>query len=304
MSNVFSNWHDLGEITIDSPSAVGSSSTSSRRVDVFFTDDRNMVIHAMFDGEKLASKHEVGGPVSCSPSACRLNNELHVFVRGTNNELYHKSERDNFSTWDNVSSILNGRPTLSSSPSAFVANNDTIHVFFPGSDNRLYHIWSQDGQTWTSDPQNLSGSGNSNLVNGSSSEASSGTNRLDLLARGADNSLYYSSCDASSSSNPCNWSSWRSISGTLSSSPSAISRNNEIDVYFTGRDNHLMVTSSSDQGRTWSNPQDLGGGPILSSPAAASSSRDQIDIFARGTDNHLYHRSSSSGRSSNNSSNK
>ena len=85
------------------------------------------------------------------------------------------------------------------------------------------------------------------------------------------------------------WSEWEDLGGVLTSPPSAVSWGpNRIDVFARGRNQSLWQKYWD--GSRWSSWGDVGGGTITSGPAAASTGRNRLDIFARDDENELIYR--------------
>jgi hypothetical protein len=83
------------------------------------------------------------------------------------------------------------------------------------------------------------------------------------------------------------WHDWESLGGTITSSPGAVSWDNDrIDVFAIGKDSTLHH-KWFDGG--WSNWESLGGF-LTSGPTVSSWNRGRLDVFARGGDSALYHK--------------
>jgi len=204
----------------------------------------------------------LGGGLTSSPAASSWSaGRADVFVRGTDNALYH-------STWNGSAlsawSSLGG--ALTSGPAAVSWGPNRIDVFARGSNSALYHrVWAGAWYGWES----LGGA----LTSGPA-VASWGTGRLDVFARGTDNGLWHRFWDGQ------RWSSWESLGGVLTSDPAAVSWGpNRIDVFASGTDNALYHRWSD--GIHWYGWERLGG-VLTSSPAAASCSSGHLAIFATG----------------------
>ena len=103
--------------------------------------------------------------------------------------------------------------------------------------------------------------------------------RLDVFARGADDTLwhrYYAG----------GWSSWESLGGVLTSGPSVVAwAPGRLDVFVRGSDSqlwHRFFASS------WSAWEPLGG-VLTSGAAVASWAPGRLDVFVRGTDSAVWH---------------
>jgi murein DD-endopeptidase MepM/ murein hydrolase activator NlpD len=112
--------------------------------------------------------------------------------------------------------------------------------------------------------------------------ASWASGRLDIFARGADNSLIHKWYGNAG------WSGWESLGGVITSDPAAVSwGNGRIDVFARGGDNALWHRFwDTDRWGAW---ESLGG--ILSSaPSVASWGTNRLDVFIAGIDGALWHR--------------
>src|SRR5207253_2115012 len=110
--------------------------------------------------------------------------------------------------------------------------------------------------------------------------ASWGASRADVVVRGTDNGLWWTSWQGAS------WSSWTALGGILTSSPAVVSANpNQLDVFVRGTDNALWQRTWDTTG--WKSWERLGG--VLTTAAAASScASGHLDVFVLGTDYALY----------------
>jgi hypothetical protein len=108
------------------------------------------------------------------------NNRLDVFVRGTDNALWHKWwDGSSWSSgWENLGGIL------TSSPGAVSWGYNRIDVFVKGTDNALWHKW-WDGASW-SGWESLGG-----VLTSAPTVSSWGDNRLDVFVKGTDNALWH-----------------------------------------------------------------------------------------------------------------
>jgi len=110
---------------------------------------------------------------------------------------------------------------------------------------------------------------------------SSGAGRLDVVARGRDNSLWHNWYDSGG------WHGYESLGGNWTSHPAAVSwYPGHLDVFVRGTDNalwHKYYVNGQ-----WYGPFSLGGS-LASDPSAVSWANGRIDVFARGSDNTLIH---------------
>lgn len=112
------------------------------------------------------------------------NGTLEVFIRGTDNQLYHKWETSrggSWSGWAGLSGALTSTPTA-----AINITVGTLEVFVRGTDNGVWHMWQgSPSGNW---------SGWAGLGGGLTSAPVVFPNydgRLEIFARGTDGNLYH-----------------------------------------------------------------------------------------------------------------
>jgi outer membrane protein assembly factor BamB len=211
----------------------------------------------------------LGGVLTSGPDAASWSaNRLDVFVRGTDNALYHRGwPGTTWGGWESLGGVL------TSAPGAVSWGPNRIDVFVRGTDNQLYQrAWS--GSAWGS--WAALGGG---LIGGPD-VASWGSNRLDVFVRGTDNALYHKAWDGTT------WNPWELLGGGLTSDPSAVSWGpNRIDVFVRGGDNGLWRRSWTGSG--WA-PWESLGGSLGSGPDASSCSSGHLDVLMIGADHGLW----------------
>ncbi|TQJ31153.1 matrixin family metalloprotease [Microbacterium sp. SLBN-146] len=191
---------------------------------------------------------------------------LDLFVRGTDNALWHKWFNGGWSHWETLGGVL------TSDPAAVSWSNGRIDVFVRGTDNALWHKWF-DGR-W-SHWESLGG-----VLTSGPAVSSWASGRLDVFVRGTDNALWHKWFDG-------RWSHWESLGGVLTSDPAAVSwGNGRIDVFVRGTDNALWHKWFDGRWRGWESL----GGVLTSGPGASSWASGRLDVFVRGTDNALWHK--------------
>ena len=167
---------------------------------------------------------DLGGILTSAPAVASWQpNRLDVFVRGTDQSLYHKWwDGRSWSIWESLGGIL------TSAPGAVSWGPNRIDVFTRGTDQSLYHKW-WDGSRW-SDWESLGGT-----LTSAPAVSSWQPNRLDVFSRGSGQTLYHKWWDGRG------WNGWESLGGTLTSSPAAVSWGpNRIDVFARGRNQSLI----------------------------------------------------------------
>ena len=209
----------------------------------------------------------LGGVLTSDPATVSWGDgRIDVFVRGSDNALWHKWFNDTWSGWESLGGVLSSGPDVSSWASG------RLDVFVRGTDNALWHKWFNG--TW-SGWESLGG-----VLTSDPTAVSWGEGRIDVFARGADNALWHKWFNGT-------WSGWESLGGTLSSGPDVSSwASGRLDVFVRGADNALWHKWFNG---IWSNWESLGG-VLTSDPAAVSWSEGRIDVFVRGSDNALWHK--------------
>lgn len=218
-------------------------------------------------GTRWSGWESLGGVLTSGPGVCSwASGRLDVFVRGTDNALWHKWYSGGWSGWESLGGVI------TSDPAAVSWSNGRIDVFARGTDNRLWHKWYQGGWSgWES----LGG-----VLTSGPAVCSWANGRLDVFVRGTDNALWHKWYQGG-------WSGWESLGGVLTSDPAAVSwSNGRIDVFVRGTDNALWHKWY--QGG-WSGWESLGG-VLSSAPAVSSWANGRLDVFVRGTDNALWHK--------------
>lgn len=121
-------------------------------VHVFARGTDNALWHRWYDNG-WQNWESLGGPLDgqissdpeSGPSVCSWGERrLDVFVRGTDNAVWHRWSYDGGVRWENWES-LGG--VVTSSPASISRASNLIEVFVRGTDSKLYHRW-WDGTAW------------------------------------------------------------------------------------------------------------------------------------------------------------
>ncbi|MDB4876398.1 MAG: hypothetical protein JWM41_2844 [Gemmatimonadetes bacterium] len=207
---------------------------------------------------------------------------LHVFVKGTDNALWHRvrAGADATSPWGAWESLAG---TLLSGPSASVRPDNTIDVFVRGASNHLAHRWLT-GSAWSA-WEDLGGN-----IDSDPTSVSWGANRVDVFARNAvDKSLGHNFWPTSTG----RWSGWESLGGVLAGGPAAASwAPNRLDVFMAGGGSYMYTKAWL--GTAWSEYAQVGC-CIVGTPTAYASAGNSLYVSALGTDNRLFGQSYSNG---------
>lgn len=107
-----------------------------------------------------------------------------------------------------------------------------------------------------------------------------GTNRIDVFARGNDNTLRHRVYEGT-------WHDWHSLEGNIQGAPAAVcSGEGRLDVFVRGADDALWYRRF--ENGLWSEWRTLAG-ILTSDPAVASWGEKRLDVFVRGADNGCWH---------------
>jgi hypothetical protein len=208
------------------------------------------------------------GPEVCSWAPGRLD----LFVRGSDDALWHNPYFGSWSGWERLGG------SLTSDPAAVSWEKGRIDVFGRGiaqHGSRLLHRSYVKGKGWSFWEYLRGGE----LTASGPAVCSWAAGRLDVFVRGTDNALWRIWYDG-------DWSRWELLGGILSSDPAAISWSfGRIDVFARGTDNALWH-KWYDGG--WSGWTSLGG-VLKSGPTVCSWMPGRLDVFVQGTDNALWH---------------
>lgn len=208
----------------------------------------------------------VGSPAMSSWGPGRLD----VFVRGSDDGLWHRYYQNGWGPWEDLGGVL------TSEPAAVSWGSGRIDVFARGSDGQLWHRFSQGGWgPW----EPLGGQ-----LTGSPGVASWGPGRLDVFARGTDGRLWHRYFAGF-------WGPWESpLGGALGvgTGPAAVSWGpGRIDVFVAGTDSRLYHAWFDHGWHGWEVPVP---GSLLgaTSPSAASWGPGWLSVWVTGTDLHPY----------------
>jgi hypothetical protein len=212
---------------------------------------------------------ELGDVFNISATAWAAN-RLDVFVKGTDDAMYHKWW--NGSAWggfENLAGVIN------SAPEAVSWGANRLDIFAKGTDNAMYHKW-WNGSAWGG-WENLGG-----VLDSAPCAVSWGPNRLDVFVKGTDNAMYHKWWNGSA------WGGWENLGGVLSSAPRAVAWGpNRLDVFARGTDGAMYHKWWN--GTAWGGWENLGG-VLVGQPSPVSWGPNRLDVFVQGTDNAMYHK--------------
>lgn len=217
---------------------------------------------------RWGSWNNLGGGITAGPAAASwAPDRLDIFVKGTNNALFHRSWNGAWSSFVSLGGVIDD------TPAAVSRAVNRIDVFARGMDNAVW-TRSWNGAAWTG-WTSLGG-----VITAGPAVASWAADRMDLFAKGTNNALYHKFWNGTT------WSGWGNLGGIIDGSPAAVSWGpNRIDVVVRGMNNHVYHKFWN--GTTWSGYVDLGG-IVTAGPAIASWRPNRVDVFAKGTNNAVH----------------
>jgi hypothetical protein len=118
----------------------------------------------------------------------------------------------------------------------------------------------------------------------STSLCHSGPGTVELVVRGADNSLWHDRYFNGS------WAGWDSPGGTIYKQPSCAVLGNTLHIVVTGTNGQLWYNSRNLVAGTWGTWQPLLGNSLTAPVLVASPSLNQLDLIVRGGDSGIYHK--------------
>jgi hypothetical protein len=224
------------------------------------------------DGTGVSARWEsLGGVLPAGAVATSWGSHLDVFVRGTDQQLWHRSFDG--TAWSNWEAL--GGP-IGSEPAAVSWGPNHIDIFVRGTDGRPWWKTFDNGSFNNWQPMD-------GLLGSTPTVTSWAIGHLDLFTRGTDGQMWQNTFDAGI------WHDWQPLGGVLDTEPAATSWGpGRIDVFVKGTDNRLWQNTFA-AGR-WSDWQPHYDGVLGSVPAAVSSAPGKIDVFVRGTDGRLWHK--------------
>jgi hypothetical protein len=264
------------------------SSWGRGRLDVFMKGADGALWHKFYDasvgwqGWSSLGAPPIGVTLASDPVAISWGYaRIDIFVRGSDNALWHKYYDVNLGGW---SGWYSHGETLTSGPTATSWGSGRLDVLYRGSDNTLRHIFYASSIGAWSGEYNHGGA-----LASDPSAITWGYGRIDVVARGADGTLQHDDYDLSAGGWLTNW---ESLGGSLISRPAITTWGpRRLDVFAVGNDNTLQHTyfyAGTWQG--WSSQGTLNGTLMTSNPGAIAWSAGRLDIFVRGQGNTLWHK--------------
>jgi endonuclease/exonuclease/phosphatase family metal-dependent hydrolase len=188
--------------------------------------------------ERLGPEPIASGPAAVSSGIGRMD----VFVRGTDNALWHKGFDTNIG-WSNYEQL--GPEPIAAGPGVCSRAPGLLDVFVKGTDDALWHKGFDTNTGW-SGYERL---GPEPIASGPAA-VSSGIGRMDVFVRGTDNALWHKGFDTN-----IGWSNYEQLGPEpIASAPAAVLwGSGRMDVFVQGTDNAL-----------WHKVFDVGAAPHIS----------------------------------------
>lgn len=223
--------------------------------------------------------HSLGGVITSNISAGNnADGRLEIFVRGTDNGLWHKwqtTPNNGWSGWSSLGGVITTEPVVGRNA------DGRLEVFARGTDGAVWHRWQTAPNNGWSGWSSLGGVITSNIAVGNNADG-----RMEIFARGTDNALWHKWQTAPNNG----WSGWSSLGGVITSDPT-ITRNQDgrLEVFARGTDGAVWHRWQTAPNNGWAGWSSLGG-VITSNIAGGNNADGRLEIFARGTDNALWHK--------------
>lgn len=228
---------------------------------------------------------DIGIPIEGAPAVSSwAEGRLDVFVRSTDNRLYHRVFENN--AWQGTSwTDLSDGHAIETTPAAVSWGPNRTDLFAVW--NREVHHRAHHRGAWLPWTENLNG-----VTYDAPAAASGKLLRVDVLVHTTDNRMsrrYWENAVT------VGWQRWESVGGqlqTLTSAPAAVASGpNRVACFGRSPTSRLVYTWY--QGIIQESWREIDTLPILDSPAVVSAptaDRGRVDVFVRGADDLLKHR--------------
>jgi tyrosinase-like protein len=225
------------------------------------------------------------GTATSDPGAVlQTGGRLVVFVRGSDNTIWHRwqiTRNGDWSGWESIGAPPGG---ATSGPDAALNAPGGLVVFARGEDNAVWHAWQDKPDGSWSSWASLEGTATSDpgavLQTGG---------RLVVFVRGSDNTIWH----RWQITHNGDWSGWESIGappgGATSGPDAALNASGGLVVFARGGNNDVWHTWQDRPDGDWSGWAPLEGA-ALSDPGAVLQTGGRLVVFVRGSDNTIWHR--------------
>lgn len=179
----------------------------------------------------------------------QYGNFLYLFLTGTDGRVYYQYLNVVFNAWSSTYSGVNGYYAVPNQPFSYystspVSLGNYLYLFLTGHDDGHVYVAVYDGSKWSGFSPVLPTDGK---TNGYVSTIAY-NNQIYVFVVGTDGNLYYNTTygTGTSGSSSLIWSGYSGIpnAGTFTNLSTGLSvYNNQLDIYYTGVDNSLNLTT-------------------------------------------------------------
>ena len=250
--NTENEWASITEISVLGGASGGSGGGGSNLIGTLFhkwqtgADSGTWSTYSFLNGEIRSN----------SDLALAMNNDgrLQVFMIGTDNALYYKTQTGaGSSSWTSSWTSLGGAIREDTSPAVARNNDGRVQVFMIGTDNALYYkTQTAAGQLYVVFNMDLV-RGHHKRHNTDPVVIANSDGRLQVFVIGTNNQIYYRS--QTEQQVAVGWtSSWTSLGGAIREDTSpAVARNNDgrVQVFMIGTDNALYYKTQTGAGSSY-----------------------------------------------------
>jgi PKD repeat protein len=202
-TGTWAGWQSLHGQTASTP--VLLATPSANRLDMLVRGANNGIYHMSFPGGVPTLVWDTpGGTTPSAPVSASDGRALHLVVLGQNNGLWYNYLNFSTGSWSSWIPIVGTSP---STPSLTIDSSGSLQLTVRGLDNGIYHNSRPALTAWGSTWDNPGGTTLNSPATGTIG------NVLYVMVRGMDNRMYYASL------NSAVWSSWVSLPGNASGSP-------------------------------------------------------------------------------------
>jgi len=220
-----------------------------------------------------------GGVITSDIVAGRnADGRLEVFVRGTDNALWHKYQvtpNGAWSDWTWEGGVLTSNVAVGQDA------DGRLEVFACGTDNALWRKYQVSPNGGWSDWDWLGGVFTSNIAVSRNADG-----RLEVFVRGTDNALWHKYQTSPNGG----WSDWDWLGGVFTSNIAVGSNaDGSLEVFVRGTDNALWHKYQTSPNGGWSD-WDWLDGVFTSNITVGSNADGRLEVFVRGSDNAMWHK--------------
>jgi hypothetical protein len=249
-----------------------------------FTPSQDWYLEAEYYAGSWSGWERLPGGTLSAPTIVydSYDGRVHMFVRGTDNGIYHNSWQsgigNGWAGWEQLSGL-----TTNAQPAAVADSAGNLHVVAVGTDGHFYSTLQQPtGSPWGPWQQIVG----ENVLGASASLMATSAGRVDLVVRLSNSAIRHNWWVTSSGE----WQGWDNPGGGTLERP-VLAYDSSIDTLYSfvrGTDNRIYHNDLDLDTNLWSGWYYLAPGGTLAAPAVIADG-GRVDLFVRGTDNGIYH---------------